>query len=492
MSNTAIIGSGFSGLSAASFLAKAGQEVHVFEKNETIGGRARQFKASGYTFDMGPSWYWMPDVIEKFFNNFGHSTSEFYDLKKLDPGFRMVFNDSTNLDVPENFEALCEMFEKIESGAAAKLVKFMDEAEYKYKVGVNDLVYQPGNSLKELMRLDLAAGIFKLQVFTSFSKHIRKFFKNPKLLALLEFPILFLGATPKQTPALYSLMNYAGLKLGTFYPIGGFSKLTEAMQKVALKQGVNFHTNHNVEKINIHNSFATSLTTNKGSFQFDNLIGSADYEHIENKLLDNSTRNYSSKYWDKKVFAPSCLLFYLGINKKVDNLLHHTLFFNESLDQHADEIYTNKKWPTKPLFYVCCPSKTDSTIAPIGKENLFVLMPIATGLKDTEGIREKYFDLLLNKLEKYTGTDIINNIEFKRSYCINDFKSDYNSYQGNAYGLANTLMQTANLKPKMRSKKVKNMIYAGQLTVPGPGVPPSIISGQVAAEQILKSQSNLV
>jgi len=492
MSNTAIIGSGFSGLSAASFLAKAGQEVHVFEKNETIGGRARQFKASGYTFDMGPSWYWMPDVIEKFFNNFGHSTSEFYDLKKLDPGFRMVFNDSTNLDVPENFEALCEMFEKIESGAAAKLVKFMDEAEYKYKVGVNDLVYQPGNSLKELMRLDLAAGIFKLQVFTSFSKHIRKFFKNPKLLALLEFPILFLGATPKQTPALYSLMNYAGLKLGTFYPIGGFSKLTEAMQKVALKQGVNFHTNHNVEKINTHNSFATSLTTNKGSFQFDNLIGSADYEHIENKLLDNSTRNYSSKYWDKKVFAPSCLLFYLGINKKVDNLLHHTLFFNESLDQHADEIYTNKKWPTKPLFYVCCPSKTDSTIAPIGKENLFVLMPIATGLKDTEGIREKYFDLLLNKLEKYTGTDIINNIEFKRSYCINDFKSDYNSYQGNAYGLANTLMQTANLKPKMRSKKIKNMIYAGQLTVPGPGVPPSIISGQVAAEQILKSQSNLV
>ncbi len=492
MSKTAIIGSGFSGLSAASFLAKAGQEVHVFEKNETIGGRARQFKASGYTFDMGPSWYWMPDVIEKFFNNFGHSASEFYDLKKLDPGFRMVFNDSTNLDVPENFEALCEMFEKIESGAAAKLVKFMDEAEYKYKVGVNDLVYQPGNSLKELMRLDLAAGIFKLQVFTSFSKHIRKFFKNPKLLALLEFPILFLGATPKQTPALYSLMNYAGLKLGTFYPIGGFAKLTEAMQKVALKQGVNFHTNHNVQKINIHNSLATSLTTNKGSFQFDNLIGSADYEHIENKLLDTTTRNYPSKYWDKKVFAPSCLLFYLGINKKIGNLLHHTLFFNESLDQHADEIYTNKKWPTKPLFYVCCPSKTDNTIAPIGKENLFVLMPIATGLIDTEGIREKYFDLLLNKLEKYTGTDIKNNIEFKRSYCIKDFKSDYNSYQGNAYGLANTLMQTANLKPKMRSKKVKNMIYAGQLTVPGPGVPPSIISGQVAAEQILKSQYNLV
>jgi phytoene desaturase len=309
------------------------------------------------------------------------------------------------------------------------------------------------------------------------------------LLALLEFPILFLGATPKQTPALYSLMNYAGLKLGTFYPIGGFAKLTEAMQQVAMKQGVNFHTNHNVEKINVQNSFAKSLTTNKGSFEFDNLIGSADYEHIENKLLDNSTRNYSAKYWDKKVFAPSCLLFYLGINKKVDNLLHHTLFFNESLDQHADEIYTNKKWPTKPLFYVCCPSKTDNTVAPIGKENLFVLMPIATGLKDTEEIRERYFDLLLSKLEKYTGTDIINNIEYKRSYCINDFKADYNSYQGNAYGLANTLMQTANLKPKMKSKKVKNMFYAGQLTVPGPGVPPSIISGQVAAEQILKSQS---
>jgi phytoene desaturase len=365
----------------------------------------------------------------------------------------------------------------------------MNEAEYKYKTGIVNLVYKPGNSIMEFADLDLIKGIFRLQVFSSFSKHIRKYFTNPKLIALMEFPVLFLGATPQDTPALYSLMNYAGLKLGTWYPDGGFGRVIDAMATVARMNGAVFHTNAVVEKIEVTNGVADHLLINGKKISFDAVIASADYHHIESKLLSPEYRNYDESYWNNKVFAPSSLIFFLGINKKIKSLHHHTLFFDEDLNQHSEEIYKSPQWPTKPLFYVCCPSKSDNSVAPTGHENLFLLMPIAPGLQDTPEIREKYFQLMIKRLENQLKEDISGHIDFKRSYCVNDFVSDYNSYKGNAYGLANTLMQTAILKPKIRNKKIKNLYYTGQLTVPGPGVPPSIISGKVAAEQLQKQLS---
>lgn len=482
----AIIGSGFSGLSAAATLGKQGYNVHVFEKNKTTGGRARQLTENGFVFDMGPSWYWMPDVIEKYFQHFGYRVSDLYDLKKLDPGFRIFFGKGDILDVPENFEDLCDLFEKMEKGASSELKKFMKEAEYKYNVGINDLVFQPGLSIFELLRTDLITGVFKLQVFSSFSRHVRKFFKNPRLIALMEFPVLFLGAKPQNTPALYSLMNYAGLKLGTYYPMGGFGKVIEAMEKIATENGVVFHNNEAVTSIDISNKKAVHVSARDHGMDVDGIIGAADYHHIESALLPESFRNYSSDYWNKKTFAPSCLIFYLGIGKKLPGLLHHNLFFDEDLDQHAIEIYDTKVWPAKPLFYVCAPSVTDASVAPEGNENLFILMPLAVGLEDSEILREKYFSLIIKRMEKHIGVNITNDIVYKKSYCVSDFVRDYNSYKGNAYGLANTLSQTANLKPGIQNKKLRNLFYAGQLTVPGPGVPPSIISGQVAAKELIK------
>mgnify|MGYP000014430886 CR=1 FL=1 len=482
-----IIGSGFSGLAAASVLAKENHSVHVFEKNDQIGGRARKFSAEGFTFDMGPSWYWMPDVIEKFYNKFNHTTSDFYELIKLDPGFKVIFKDADAVSIPAKWEELCQLFEDIETGAADKLRKFMSGAEYKYNIGVNDLVYQPGLSILEVLRMDLVMGVFKLDVFSSFRTHVRKYFKDPRLVAIMEFPVLFLGAMPKDTPALYSLMNFAGMKQGTFYPMGGFSKIPEAMKKIALEQGVEFHLNHDVKEIVLDHNRATHLRFDHKNESVDSIIASADYHHVEQVLLPESHRNYNEKYWNNRVFAPSSLLFYLGVDKKVPNLDHHNLFFDEDLDQHAEELYVNKSWPSKPLFYVCCPSKTDESVAPEGKENVFLLMPLAPGLEDGEALRETYFDIMMDRLEAYTKSDIRAHISYKRSYCISDFESDYNAYKGNAYGLANTLLQTANLKPKIKNNKIDNLYYTGQLTVPGPGVPPSIISGQVAADQLLKS-----
>ena len=485
--SVAVIGAGFAGISAAAYLAKSGCAVDVYEMNATTGGRARQLDSgNGYLFDMGPSWYWMPEVFEKFFNGFGHKAADFYDLELLDPGFSIVFGKDNVLAIPAGFEALCEVFEKIEPGSAAQLKKFMHGAEFKYKTGMGKLVYKPGLSIFEFADLDLIKGLFSLQVFTPFDKHVRKYFKDPRLIALMEFPVLFLGAMPKDTPALYSLMNYAGLKLGTWYPKGGFGKVVQAIQTVAEKAGVQFHLNTSVSGLDVSVGKVNNISINQTKHHVDAVIAAADYHHVEKDLLNKEYRNYNEDYWEKRVMAPSCLIFYLGVTRKVPRLTHHTLFFDSDLNQHALEIYKTPQWPSKPLFYICAPSKTEDSVAPAGHENLFVLMPLAPGLSDTEELREQYFELLMQRLEDYTGLNISAHLDYKKSYCKNDFITNYHSYKGNAYGLANTLRQTANLKPSLKNKKVDNLFYAGQLTVPGPGVPPSIISGKLAAQQLLK------
>jgi len=482
---TIIIGSGFSGLSAACFLAKAGEEVIVLERHEQPGGRARQLKASGYTFDMGPSWYWMPDVFERFFAQFGKQVSDYYQLVRLDPSYKVYWKDDA-IDIPADYGALQQLFERMEKGSATRLTKFMEGAKFKYETGMNKLVYKPGKSLTEFADMDLAKGLLKLQVFSSASKHIRQYFQHPQLIQLLEFPLLFLGALPENTPALYSLMNYADMKLGTWYPMGGMYQIVEAMYALAKSLGVTFYFNEEVRKIEVKDNKATAVLTRQNTFEGDAMVASADYNHVEQHLLDPQYRTYSTNYWDQRVMAPSCLIYYIGLNKKLQHIRHHSLFFDVPFEQHGAEIYTHPAWPQDPLFYVCCASQTDDAVAPAGGENLFILIPVATGMTDDEAIRERYFELAIKRLEARLGEAVSSAIVYRRNYAPTDFSNDYSAFKGNAYGLANTLLQTAILKPSMHSKKVKNLFYTGQLTVPGPGVPPSIISGEIVAREVLK------
>jgi phytoene desaturase len=481
--NIKIIGSGFSALAAACYLAKDDNKVTIFEKNSTIGGRARQLKKDGFTFDIGPSWYWMPDVFEKFFGDFNKKPSDYYKLTKLSPAYKVFFGINEFVTIADNLPDIVKTFEQIEVGSGAKLEAFMKEAQSNYNIAIKDLVYRPGESPLELITIETATRVN--QFFSNISKDVRKKFTNTKLIQILEFPVLFLGAKPSDTPSFYSFMNYADFGLGTWQPTGGMYSVIQGMEQLAKELGVTIHTNSNISKIIVKDKKAVALVVNGEEIHADIILSGADYHHSET-LLDKEHRQYSEKYWDKKTFAPSSLLFYVGFDKKLKNVEHHNLFFDVDFDVHASEIYDHPKWPEEPLFYANFTSLTNNDLAPKDCENGFFLIPIAPGLEDTPELRATYFKKIISRFEKITEQSVENNIIFIESFCVKDFIKEYNSYKGNAYGMANTLLQTAFLRPKLKSKKVKSLYFTGQLTVPGPGVPPALISGKLVADLIKK------
>jgi phytoene desaturase len=488
MKKVIIIGSGFSALAAASYMAKANYQVTVLEKNEQLGGRASLLEIEGFKFDMGPSWYWMPDIFEKFFADFGKKVSDYYHLEKLSPGYRVYFGKDDFIDISDEPEKIIAKFEEIEPGSGVYLRKFMENSQKNYEIAMKDLVYNPGKSLLELVTVETAV---RLPLFVqNISQTVRKNIKNPKLQSILEFPVLFLGAKPQNTPAFYNFMNHADFGLGTWYPKGGFNAVALGMVKMAKELGVTFLTNQEVTKIETKNNRATTVCTTSEKFEADLVISGADYAHTE-KLINPDEKNYSENYWQKRVFAPSSFLYYVAFDKKVPDLQHHNLFFDTDFGQHAVEIYDEPQLPKKPLFYANFSSKTDLDLCPEGKEIGFFLIPVAVDLEDNQQIHDEYFEMIMERIEKNTGLDLRNSVIFKKSFGVQDFKDRYNSCRGNAYGLANTLLQTSILRPSIDNKKIKNLFYTGQLTVPGPGVPPALISGKVVTDYILKHQTKI-
>ena len=488
MSDVVIIGSGFSSLSAASYMAHSGFKVKVLEKNEQLGGRASLWEKDGFRFDMGPSWYWMPDVFERFFADFGKKVSDFYALKKLSPAYRVYFGKDNYIDISGETEEIIATFDAIEPGSGKHLRKFLTAARENYAIAMEDLVYNPGISLTELISIETAK---RLNLFlTNISAQVRKDIQDARLRSILEFPVLFLGAKPNNTPAFYNFMNHADFGMGTWYPKGGFNAVANGLVELAKELGVEFYTQQNVNGfLKNKEGEITAVKTENADFPCELVISGADYAHTEQML--NGERNYAEDYWKKKTFAPSSLLYYVAFDRKVNHLLHHNLFFDTDFEQHAREIYDTFEFPSKPLFYANFSSKSDDSLCPDGKETGFFLIPVAVDLDDNNEIHEHYFELIMRRIESCTGENLRDAVIFKRSFGVNDFKERYNSCRGNAYGLANTLMQTSVLRPSIRNKKLKNLFYTGQLTVPGPGVPPALISGKVVTDYILKNQNKI-
>lgn len=485
-SSVSIIGAGISGLAAAAVLARAGVRTTVHERHTEVGGRARTWAQDGFHFDMGPSFYWMPDVFERFFGRFGHTSARYYELRRLDPSYAVVFGPNDQWRMPAGRTAVKRLFEQEEPGAAKRLDGFLDEAAMKYRIGMQHMVYKPSLSWAEYMEPGVLKGLLRTSVLSSLRRHVRRNFRSARIRGVMEFPVLFLGAMPQHTPALYSLMNHADIDLGTWYPMGGMGRVMQGMRQLAEEQGARLRLGDPVRRVVVEHGRAVGVETASGVHHADAVLATADYHHVEQHLLEAPYRSYSKAFWEKRTMAPSTLLFFIGLDARLPGAGHHMLFFDEDLDAHGEDIYTHRRWPRKPLFYVSCTSVTDPGTAPTGGENLVVLVPIASGSEDTDALREACFTTIADRIQRHLGMDIRAHLKVKRSYCVRDLEEDHHAFRGNAYGLASTLAQTGPFRPAIKSRKVKGLYFAGQLSVPGPGLPPALISGQVAADLIIK------
>ena len=481
-----VIGAGFGGMSAAALLAKNGFDVTVVEKNDQPGGRAIVWKEKGFVFDMGPSWYLMPEVFDDFFSEFKRKVPDYYELKRLDPNYRIFFPGKQPVDVGADLDKIKKLFDSMEGGGGKKLEEYLQSATYQYQIAMEQFIYKDYRSVFDFLNRKLVFEGTKLHVFESLDGYAKRYFSNPDLRKVLEYTIVFLGGTPYDSPAMYALMSHVDFNLGVFYPMGGFGELAKAFQRLCIEQGVKFRFGEEVKSIDVKDGKAMGVTTSKGTIKASRIVASSDYPHTETKLLEKAYQGYPEKYWTKKAIAPSCILMYLGFNKRIKGLLHHNLYLSKEWDNHFETILKRPSWPKDPSYYISCPSKTDPTVAPEGCENIFILIPVAPGLEDTDEVREDYFNRTISHLEGLTGERLRDGLIVKRLFSHRDFSSNYNAYKGTALGLAHTLKQTAVFRPAQRSKKVKGLYYSGQYTHPGIGVPMVVIASQTLAKEIVK------
>jgi len=482
----AIVGSGFGGLSAAALLARDGFEVQVFEKNEQPGGRASTYKELGYTFDMGPSWYLMPDVYETFFAEFGKTPQDYFPLQQLDPAYRVYFGHQKVADVPADIEQTYALFDSFEPGGAEKLQRYLASAAEKYDLSINELLYRDYRSVLDFLSGRLIMEGAKLHVFENLDSFVNRYFESDEAKKIVEYSIGFLGGSPKNTPSFYHIMSHIDLTMGVFYPEGGMRAVVGALHRLAAEQGAQFLFDEPVTRILVEDGTATGVETTKGSFEADIVLVNADYPWSELHLLDDRHRTYDAAYWEKRVLAPSAFVAYLGVNKRFEGLAHHTLFLDEHWEEGFDTLFDPAKaaWPERPSYYVNVPSRTDPTAAPEGCDTLFILVALAPGLEDTPERREAFYARIMDDLERKLGEPVREAVEVKRIFALEDFANRYNAYHGTALGLSHTLFQTALWRPSHKSKKVENLYYSGHYTHPGIGVPMTLISSTMVAKEL--------
>lgn len=483
-----VIGGGFGGLAAACLLAKDGHEVTVLEKNAQLGGRAGLLETNGFVFDTGPSWYLMPDVFERFFQLLDEDIAEHLDLVRLSPSYRVYFKDlDQHVDLTGDLDTDATTFEAIEPGAGTQLRKYLDISRFTYETAVGKFLNKNYDSPIDLLTPDLLKNAHKLHVFSNMDRYVRKFFKDPRLQKIMQYPLVFLGSSPYNAPALYNLMSHVDFNQGVFYPMGGMYKVVEALINIGAKYGVTYQTNAPVEQIIVEDGRAAGVVSNGVELRADVVISDADLHHTEQALLQPGQRDHSEKYWQKRVLSPSALLMYLGVDAQYDSLLHHTLLFSKDWKQNFGEIFDNPRFPTDPSIYICNPNKTDPSVAPKGTENIFVLVPLAAGLDYTEAELETFADKILSTMERELSlTNLQQKIIYKKLYCVKDFQTDYNSFKGTGLGLAHTLFQTAIFRPSNKSRKVKDLYYVGANVHPGIGLPVCLISAELAANRLKK------
>lgn len=487
-----VIGGGIGGLATAAMLAKSGHSVTLIEKNDKLGGRANYFEAEGFRFDMGPSWYLMPDVFEHFFELMGEKVEDHLTLQRLDPSYRIAFRDTGKVvDMSSNLAKDRLTFDDLEPGSGDALAKYLDGSKYQYDVAIKYFMYKNYDSVLDFLNRKTMVEGRRLHVFEKMHNYVSRYFKTDMVQKIMEYQLVFLGSSPYNTPALYNIMSNIDFNMGVFYPEGGIYAIITALKNIGEKHGVVFKVNSPVTEIMTSGNKATGVKLENGeTLSADIVISNADIHHTETKLLPAEARSYTDKYWEKRTLAPSAFIMYLGLKTKVPSLVHHNLGFCGDWKQNFKEIFDDPKYSEDPSYYVCAPSRTDATVAPEGQENLFVLVPAAPGVKPTDEEKEAYGRRILDLIaDDFDIPNIHEQIIFKRIYTAQDFETDYNSLGGSALGLAHTIKQTAIFRPNNVSKKLPNLYYVGANTNPGIGMPICLISAELAYKRIIGDKS---
>lgn len=483
-----IIGAGIGGLATANLLAKAGYHVSVYEKNDQPGGRTGMIERDGFRFDSGPSWYLMPDVFDHYFSLFGRSVTDELDLVKLSPAYKVFFEKHDPMTITSDSERDAATFEAIEAGAGDKLRDYVAKGDEIYRLSLQHFLYTNFTSVRDFTKTDILGRgpLMTKLAFTPIDRYVGKFVHDKRLRQILEYPMVFLGSSPFSAPAIYSLMSALDFREGVYYPRGGLYTIIERLVDLGNELGVEYHYNSPVKRIVTADKYAKGITLQSGThIDADIVISNADLHFTETKLLDKSDRSYPLKYWNKKEAGPSALLMYLGVKGTLPTLEHHNLFFVDDWKTNFDDIFVNKKLPTPASIYVCKPSQTDTTVAPKGHENVFVLVPLPPGVDITAKQLDKVADRYLTQIQDTMGIpDLKKRIVSKQLFGPNDFMTKYYAWQGTALGPSHILRQSAMFRTSNKSKKVENLYYVGGSTTPGIGLPMCLIGAELVYKRL--------
>ncbi|RYX86669.1 phytoene desaturase [bacterium] len=497
MEKIIVIGGGIGGLAFANLAAKRGHSVTVVEKNERLGGVANWFEAptevGTFRFDMGPSWYLMPDVFQSYFDLLGEKVEDYLDLVRLDPSYRIFFQGrERSTDFYSDINRDAPTFEALEPGSSEVLKDYLEKSKYQYEIALRGFMYKNNDTVFDFLNKQVATEGRELEVFSKMSDYVAKFFKTDDVQKIMQYTLVFLGSSPYNTPALYNIMSHIDFNMGVFYPQGGIHQIPDTLVKIGEKLGVEYITRTSVTSIQTKRGPAVKgvVLDNGETLEADIIVSNAPISHTES-LLPLPYRDHSQRYWDSRTLAPSALIMYLGLDEKVPSLTHHNLLFSTDWKKNFEEIFDAPQWPTEPSLYICAPSKTDPTVAPEGCENLFVLVPIAARTEYTREELEQQADRMLDIIEREMNCEgLRDKIVYKKLFSVKDFASRYNKQGGTALGLAHTMKQTAILRPNNRSKKVENLFYVGGDTNPGIGMPIQLISAELALKRIMGDRSS--
>lgn len=489
-----VIGGGFAGLSAAAFLAKQGCDVVLLEKNKTLGGRARVLHKKGFRFDMGPSWYMMPEVFERFFKHFGKTVADYYQLEQLHPRYQVFFDDKTSLVMSEKLEDNANVFETQEAGAKEKLKEFIEKLRVPYQTSIGKFIYLDIWSVRSWLNFhnvrELFPLIFSLRLWESWHDFVGRFFKNEKLQKIMSFPAVFLGGSPFNTPSIYAVLAWADFQGGAWYPKGGMGAVVEAVIQTAREQGVRILPESDVDRIDLIDGKVVGVTANKQFYQADVVVGACDLANLETKLLPQQYQTWDASYWKKATLSISSMLVYIGLNTRLSKVAHHNMYFSKNWKQNFSEIFEHNTLSADPSFYISVRSMSDRSIVPKNSEEIVLLVPMGSGTVVTKEQLETYADEAIAKTEELLGEPIKKHIVVKEVYGPEQFAQDYHAFQGTALGLAHTFSQSLWLRPNVKSAKVNGLYYAGQYTNPGVGVPTALVSGELVAS-IIQDEYNL-